>query len=621
MSRRRNNVRGPTSALTEFLRESGINPELIARRAATQNQNQTNAQPAASPSTSTDAGASAVNGGGEQANPTPEASSSGQPPQNHAQAGPSGYASDQLDEPEESSPTKQSRSTRATTAAKKRAKKKAKGDGDYKDSSEDEYTALAKNMWATGGSGGPKPPIGSFESCAKCKQRFTVTKYTMAANPPPGYLCHQCAKASGVDPFKKPAAPRNRKPPAEKRDVVNFEQRRLPTLAALCIELISKHIDDVEALGDVGLVNMDEIAKALAKNRGLTAQNAHLFYDVRNKFLRLYDATYLTPSALSTLSSLNPNLTHLHLDLCGRMTSHVLEDFARFLPHLTSLSLLGPFLVRAEAWIKFFHAKPDLRSFRITQSPRFDVACAKQLAESCTKLEELQLREVGLLDDDFVEPLCALPPLKLLDLANPIIGIEEDGWLKLMKRHGGTLEKFNPSWDAGFTDRALCYGVGKYARALSELTLEGCESLSNESVSEFFQNWKNPCWKEEEELAEDAMDTAEDITLPEARNHVLSDATLTALLDHSGPALVSLDLNGLRSLSSETLASLKCASGLRRLDLSWCRELDDFVMKEIVGAMSKLEEIKVWGCSRVRGTGWAGKRGLRIYGIEPNAGR
>ena len=58
----------------------------------------------------------------------------------------------------------------------------------------------------------------------------------MAANPPPGYLCHQCAKASGVDPFKKASTPRKRKP-AEKREVVNFDQRRLPTLAALCIEV------------------------------------------------------------------------------------------------------------------------------------------------------------------------------------------------------------------------------------------------------------------------------------------------------------------------------------------------------------------------------------------------
>ena len=29
------------------------------------------------------------------------------------------------------------------------------------------------------------------------------------------------------------------------------------------------HIDDVEALGDIGSMNMDEIAKAIAKDRSL----------------------------------------------------------------------------------------------------------------------------------------------------------------------------------------------------------------------------------------------------------------------------------------------------------------------------------------------------------------
>jgi DNA repair protein RAD7 len=37
---RRNNVRGPTSALTEFLKENNITPTTIATRAATQNQPQ-----------------------------------------------------------------------------------------------------------------------------------------------------------------------------------------------------------------------------------------------------------------------------------------------------------------------------------------------------------------------------------------------------------------------------------------------------------------------------------------------------------------------------------------------------------------------------------------------------
>jgi DNA repair protein RAD7 len=59
----------------------------------------------------------------------------------------------------------------------------------------------------------------------------------MAANPPPGYLCHHCAKASGTDPFKKPAVPRKRVNAAEKRNVVSYQERRLPSLATMCIEV------------------------------------------------------------------------------------------------------------------------------------------------------------------------------------------------------------------------------------------------------------------------------------------------------------------------------------------------------------------------------------------------
>jgi DNA repair protein RAD7 len=59
----------------------------------------------------------------------------------------------------------------------------------------------------------------------------------MAANPPPGYLCHMCAKATGSDPFKKPAVPRKRKTVADKRDIVSYEERRFPSLVAMCIEV------------------------------------------------------------------------------------------------------------------------------------------------------------------------------------------------------------------------------------------------------------------------------------------------------------------------------------------------------------------------------------------------
>ncbi|KAH7918589.1 RNI-like protein [Leucogyrophana mollusca] len=644
---RRNNVRGPTSALTEFLRESGINPATIARRVATQNQ----AQSAAGPSNAPHDQNEPENDAEDNENNGAEASSSRRTRSRTA----AGYASDDLDEaPAEEEPSPKKRKTKAATAkAKAKAKKKAEEDAKGQGSDDDEYTA--KSLWTF--SGAKKPSIGSFEKCAKCEKQFTVTKYTMAANPGPGFLCHQCAKASGADPFKKPAAPRKRNAPADKREVVNYEERRLPSLAAICIELITKYINDVEALGDIGSVNMDEIAKALAKNRGLTPENAHLFYDVQNKKLSLYDATNLTPAAFTTLAMLNPNLTTLRLDYCGQLTCPVLQAFTTSLPHLTSLTLLGPFLVRTEAWCAFFAAFPHLSEFRITQSPRFDEECVRALAVGCTALKELRLKEVGKMGEGFVEPLCELTPLRALDLSDPgsAGGIGEEGWLQLLERHAPTLEKLDCTGHEGVSDRVLLDGLRTHARVLVELTAENVPGLTDEGVADFFHTWSNPPSRSAADSRERDMDVDAPAFVPNpslhalslARNPSLSSAALTALLAHSSVTLQALNINGWRGVSAEALAGISVAMDLRRLDVSWAREVDDFVLKgildgggEVEGAgCNRLKEVKCWGCSRVSGRGVLGRkvsllfleagpradtydvlqRDLKVYGIEQNA--
>jgi DNA repair protein RAD7 len=93
----------------------------------------------------------------------------------------SGYASDELDEPaKEPVVTKKRKLTKAAeaklkTKEKKNAKKKAEGDDDS-DEDGDAYTALSKSMWTNGESSPSKPPIGSFEDCAKCEIEFTVVR-------------------------------------------------------------------------------------------------------------------------------------------------------------------------------------------------------------------------------------------------------------------------------------------------------------------------------------------------------------------------------------------------------------------------------------------------------------
>lgn len=94
----------------------------------------------------------------------------------------SGYASEELDEPEndamevdeETSPTKKRKLTKAAEAKLKAQEKKKLGkkDSDDEDDDDDAYTAPSKSIWAS--SGGPKPPVGNFEKCAICEKQFTV---------------------------------------------------------------------------------------------------------------------------------------------------------------------------------------------------------------------------------------------------------------------------------------------------------------------------------------------------------------------------------------------------------------------------------------------------------------
>ena len=83
-----------------------------------------------------------------------------------------------------------------------------------------------------------------------------------------------------------------------------------------------------------------------------------------------------------------------------------MQALSTSLPSLTHLELLGPFLVRTDAWISFLSSHPHLHTFRITQSPRFDLSCMCALVDHCAKsLEVLRLREVGKLDDGYLEQI------------------------------------------------------------------------------------------------------------------------------------------------------------------------------------------------------------------------
>ncbi|KDR82125.1 hypothetical protein GALMADRAFT_58846 [Galerina marginata CBS 339.88] len=515
------------------------------------------------------------------------------------------------------SPTKKRKLTKATEAKLKAKEKKKKGkkddDGNYEDDEEDAYTALSKSLWKNSSS---KPPVGSFENCAVCEKQFTVTKYTMAANSGNGFLCHQCAKLGGNDPFKKPAVLKKRKAPADKRNITNFEEKRFPTLVSLCIQLITKHIDDIDALGDIGTLNVEAISKALSKSRSLTPENVHLFYSPANSSLTLFDATNLPSPALETLAYHNTNLVSLRLDFCGRLDDASFMVFSTSLPALERLELLGPFLVRPAAWQEFFKSHPKLEAFLITQSPRFDEACIKSLVKSCPGVKELRLKEIGKMNDTFVNQIKTLKKgLRYLDLSDPTNSCGETAIIGLIRAIGRTLTYLNLSKHDSLTDKFLDKGVLPHTKVLESLVLSHLPELTDHGVSKFFESWTNPAL----------------ISLDLSRNEVLKSEALESALKHSGSKLEELNINGCMEIGEDSLKMIASdAVEVKKLDVGFCRAVDDFVIqtwlegvpkrKTRTGGCRQLEEVKVWGCNRVSSS-CPRKKGVIILGVESHTVR
>lgn len=273
-----------------------------------------------------------------------------------------------------------------------------------------------------------------------------------------------------------------------------------------------------------------------------------------------------------------------------------------------------------EAWCAFFENHGKLEGFLVTQSPRFDLGCVTSLVEHCgATLKELRLKEIGQMSEEFLEPLKALKNLTYLDLSHPGSpdALSSESLVQLMKAVGGGLEHLNLSGNMGVDDAFLMRGVKPYVRRLGELVLEGVGEVSDEGVARFFDTWRDgpsrssSSGSDSEDYASSNGDDNEDgewtpnpplTHLSLARNPSLSTHSLTSLLSHSSSALTSLSINSWRTTSHSALLKIgEKAKGLERVDVGWCREVDEVVVKGLMEGCGALRCVRVWGCQRVGG--------------------
>ncbi|KAJ3320649.1 hypothetical protein HDU76_000261 [Blyttiomyces sp. JEL0837] len=612
MSRRRgrnnddSDVRGPTSALSSFLRERGIRAPRLNPYARLPNAGSldANAAPAANGSEGNE-GAAQENGENGEASVT-NAAADGEEQMEEAEAEENVQQDEEQEEEAAAATYTQTASSRRRASAVSKAKEKAtkgkeekekakrgkkrgkgkKGEDDESDSEDDKdnnfenfgsklapRSGHSKRRKTENDDGGLNGTVVQF--CQRCLRKYIPVEEET--------LCTACLTIPNQkNGSGKLAAVKRRK--AKLVDEV-LDGCVLP-LKTLCMKVVASNIDQVEAFGDIPDEIKRSISRILSRQRQINSTTIKLFIGPEEQKVELFDCARLNENLLSQIAMFSVNVRVLNLSDCGQMTDSAIRCFAEHCPNITSLTLKGPFLVTDAAFADLFAALGDqLQSVFLENAAKLSAKGIGALIESAKPLKGLGLSHCMSLGDEGVsllKSLTSLETLELMDLAK----VSDNVINEVLKAVGSNLTKL---WLIGFsdmTDEVLLNGIAPHCTQLEELSLKNNEAITNEGMVKFLNTWRT-------RRPLKALDFSRLIQL--------QDDSLNSLITLHGPSLEHLALNGLDDLTGHSLRSL-LAGGcplLQTVDLSWIRNVDDDRFEELVTKNPELVSVKVYGCNRL----------------------
>lgn len=315
----RSGVRGPNSALTEFLRTEGIT-EGFRRRQET--------SVSAEPSEEVEEEEILI------AQPASSRTRTRRGTRSSVVVDPQ----DDLEDDEEVS--------QIVEAAKRKRRAARRADPDSSDASDSD-----------GDGDSEFKKFGDVEDCVDCDKEFSISVYSRFDKAKNGYLCHECNEKVKKRELK---SRRNQLTARKKRRKVALAlldkaEVKVPSLQDICILKITSNIDDVEVLGDIGQSNMNKISKILSRNRSLNNATILLFLQPSLKKLEFWDCSNVDSDSLNKIALFCPHLESLTLFMCGHFHNDNLKYYATNLPNLSELLLNGPFLISDVMWQEFLN--------------------------------------------------------------------------------------------------------------------------------------------------------------------------------------------------------------------------------------------------------------------------
>eukprot|EP00842_Homolaphlyctis_polyrhiza_P006745 jgi/Hompol1/7071/HPOL_005175-RA len=608
MSGSRNQVRGPSSALSSFLRERGIRPPA--------NSTFQRIVPAATAAAAT-AAATAAAASATDDQPQPEATNDA----THADA-------QQLNGGVLTVPVTLSMNATTTTSAvsatsgaavaaspsvpaatSKRAPAKSKGKKNKKDADDDDddnfddpnplaprskHTKKRQRSDQNNNDGNNSaradPASKLVRFCKRCQRRFvpmtlvevgsvSTTQMVSADSD----MCTACLTIGAPPKRAMPKIKKNRK--QMEVMAVSGEVQSIMSLRDMCIKLIADNIEDVEQFGEIPYSSKRRISKIISRQRRLDNRTAQLFVGADEDTVELFDCTRIDEDGFISIAMLCPNVKTLNLSLCGRMTDTALKQLAESCPHIESLTLKGPFLPTDAGFSALIAATgPNLKSLVLEHAAKLSYQSISVLKDTALNLATLSLTTCARVGDEAIRIIAGMNTLRQVELNGLGQGVTVESLLHLVNSLGPHLTTL--SLDGyELLDDTVVEQIATVCKSLTHLSLAECPRISSDGMIK--------CLSKFNTTAPEGL-----ISLSLNRNVLLNDAVIHAVCNQIGHTLQHLSINGLDEITENAVKDLaqKCTPRLITLDISWIRCINDDVFVKMVQSASSLKRIKVFGC-------------------------
>ncbi|KAF7187281.1 DNA repair protein rhp7 [Pseudocercospora fuligena] len=583
MSGRRagNRIRGPQSALTDFLAANNISAAQIRddyeRRRREQAQSESSADASRAQSTA---------GADEE-----------------VEAAIAADIAEEAEKVEKSKKRKRvaeeakEKAKKAKASSSKKGGKKKKRDDSDDDSDDDFDGDFMRDQYKKA-----RPAHGQFEHCDICNKRFTVTPYSKEG-PDGGLLCTPCGKQMASD-LKREEKASQPKPAGRKRRKI--ESDRLDgravggakTLQQLCLATIAQHHDDIESLRGMPQFLLERLSMVFSKKRVLKPKTLPLFLNPEHDAVVLHDAAYLEEDDYHHVFAMSPKIEKLVLGNACQLKDKAIDYMLEKCPNIKWLQLYAANLVSDSMWLRLFReAGHTLEAVKLTSlDSAFDDLAVRDMVKYSPNLQRIKLKDCRRIGPESVQAISELQHLEHLSLKQSR-DVSVEILVDLIQKRGSTLrtlslEKF---FDA---DDSLLQALHSHCLQLSKLRFTENDTATDAGFVALFTKWQNsPLTFVDLHSNRDVDNNNPDG--PEEAIGLASEG-FKALMAHSGDEIKHLDISSCRHIQLSAFMDVfnggQAYPDLEEINISFCNKVDNSVIAGIFKSCPKLKKLDAFGC-------------------------